>query len=140
MKALYLFIFYCFVQEIFAQNIPVKIIKEKSKVTGKENEWKIAGKDAVVVRDSGTRYTQIYIRSTQEILYGNTCAEQASKKMRVEFIIIPKDIGFGMKLRNIFGTNLQGHLKAFFRNGFFWRKRLKKKIQRCREMTGDYIR
>jgi len=140
MKVFWILLFSCWAGALSAQHSPVKIITEKSNVTGKENEWKIVGKDAVVVRDSGTRYTQIYIRSTQDILYGNTCAEQAAKKMRVEFIIIPKNIGFGMKISNILGTNLVGHLKAFFRNGFFWRKRLKKKIQRCREMTGDYIR
>lgn len=121
----------------FAQ---VKIVKEKSNVTGQENEWKIVGKDAIVVRDSGSHYIQIHIRETKNILYGNRCAEVAAQKMGVEFIIIPKDIGFGMKLKHFFGTNLNGYIRAFFKNGFLWRKRLKKKIQQCRETTGDYIR
>jgi hypothetical protein len=118
----------------------VKIVKEKSKVTGLENEWKIVGKDAILVRDSGSRYIQIHIKETEEILYGNRCAEIAAQKMGIEFIIIPKDIGYGMKNSNIAGVNFNAHLRAFFKNGFFWRKRLKKKIKKCREMTGDYIR
>lgn len=118
----------------------VKIIREKSMVTGQENEWKITGRDAIVKRDSGSRYTQIHIRETKDVLYGNRCAEMEAQKMHIEFIIIPKDIGFGMKLRNLFGVNLNAHVKAFFRNGFFWQKRLKKRIKKCRDATGDYIR
>ena len=117
-----------------------KVIKEKSMVTGQENEWKITGRDAIVKRDSGSRYIQIHIRETKEVLYGNRCAEMEAQKMRVEFIIVPKDIGFGMKLRNFFGVNLNAHAKAFFKNGFFWQKKLKKRIKRCRDATGDYIR
>jgi len=137
MKLLQLILFFLLFYQVSAQT---KIIKEKSKVTGQENEWKITGKDAVMVRDSGSHYIQIHIRETQDVLYGNRCAEIAAQKMGIEFIIIPKDIGFGMKLKYIFGTNLNAHIKAFFKNGFLWRKRLKKKIKDCREMTGDYIR
>lgn len=137
MKFIQLILFLLISHHAFAQ---VKVIKEKSNVTGQENEWKIVGKDAIVVRDSGSHYIQIHIRETKDALYGNRCAEVAAQKMGIEFIIIPKDIGFGMKLKHFFGTNLNSYIRAFFKNGFFWRKRLKKKIQQCREMTGDYIR
>lgn len=139
-KLIFLF-FFIFYQIAFSQkNLAPRVIKEKSMVTGKENEWKITGRDAIVKRDSGSHYTQVHIRETKTFLYGNRCAEMEAQKMRVEFIIIPKDIGFGMKLRNFFGVNLNAHAKAFFRNGFFWQKRLKKRIKKCRDATGDYIR
>lgn len=127
---------------VFAQKNAngTKIVKEKSMVTGQDTEWKITGRDAIVKRDSGSRYIQVHIRQTKEVLYGNRCAEMEAQKMGIEFIIIPKDIGFGMKLYNIFAVNLNAHLRAFFKNGFFWQKRLKKRIKRCREATADYIR
>lgn len=141
LKNLIIIFFYIFSYAIFAQSkTGTRIIKEKSMVTGQENEWKITGRDAIVKRDSGSRYIQVHIRETKDVLYGNRCAEMEAQKMRVEFIIIPKDIGFGMKLRNFFGVNLNAHAKAFFRNGFFWQKKLKKRIKKCRDATGDYIR
>ncbi|GAB4486286.1 MAG: hypothetical protein OHK0045_05270 [Raineya sp.] len=139
MSKIYFFIFFYSVVAS-AQWKQEKIIKEKSMVTGQENEWRIRGRDAIVKRDSGSRYIQIHIRETKDVLYGNRCAEMEAQKMRIEFIIIPKDIGFGMKLRNFFGVNLNAHAKAFFRNGFFWQKRLRKRIKKCRDATGDYIR
>lgn len=140
-KICFVFIFTIFSTLSLAQkNGGTRVIKEKSMITGQENEWKITGRDAIVKRDSGSRYIQVHIRETKEYLYGNRCAEMEAQKMRIEFIIIPKDIGFGMKLRNFFGVNLNAHAKAFFRNGFFWQKRLKKRIRKCRDATGDYIR
>lgn len=137
-------LFFLAIFSVFAQKrnaaTGTKIVKEKSMVTGQETEWKITGRDAIVKRDSGSRYIQVHIRQTKEVLYGNRCAEMEAQKMGIEFIIIPKDIGFGMKLYNIFAVNLNAHLRAFFKNGFFWQKRLKKRIKRCREATADYIR
>lgn len=138
------FIFLMFSVSLLAQkkknDLGTKIIKEKSQITGQENEWKITGRDAVVMRDSGSRYIQIHITESKEALYGNRCAEMEAQKMGIEFIIIPKDIGYGMTKKNIFFTNLNAHFRAFWKNGFFWKKRLKKRIRRCRDATGDYIR
>lgn len=120
--------------------LSTKIVKEKSSVTGRENEWKITGRDAVVMRDSGSRYIQIHVTQTRDVLYGNRCAEMEAQKMGIEFIIIPKDIGYGMSKKNIFFTNLHAEWRAFWKNGFFWKKRLKKRIRRCRESTVDDTR
>ncbi|MGD1841759.1 MAG: hypothetical protein ACFB0B_12810 [Thermonemataceae bacterium] len=117
----------------------VQIVEEKSLVTGKDVKWRIEGEDKVVVRDSSTHYVQIYIRDTEEVLYGNRCAEEIAKQKRIEFIIIPKDIGYGMSKTNFFFSNLGNSIKAFFRNGPFWKSRIKKKIRRCRKDTGDYV-
>ncbi|PKQ66564.1 hypothetical protein [Raineya orbicola] len=144
MKYFGLIVLYLLSLPSFAQKenkaLGTKIIKEKSKITGQENEWKITGRDAVVMRDSGSRYIQIHITESKEVLYGNRCAEIEAQKMGIEFIIIPKDIGYGMSRKNIFFTNLHAHFRAFWKNGFFWKKRLKKRIRHCRDATGDYIR
>ncbi|MEM9983124.1 MAG: hypothetical protein AAF734_11555, partial [Bacteroidota bacterium] len=49
----------------------VQIVEETSLITGKDVKWRIEGEDKVVVRDSSTHYVQIYIRDTEEVLYGN---------------------------------------------------------------------
>jgi hypothetical protein len=144
MKIIFLCCIFCFFSDlkVFAQKKSgqVQVIKEKSMVTGKDNEWKIVGRDAVIVRDSSTHYIQYHITETGSILYGNRCAEEASSKMGVEFILIPKDIGSGMRQRNMYFTNLRASIKATLKNGFFWKKRLEKRIKKCRDGTSDFNR
>ena len=131
--------------EIFAQKNQSKTpttttIVEKSAITGQENTWVITGRDAVIVRDSSSNYIQIYVKNSGSILYGNHCAELIAKKKHIEFVVIPANIGYGMSRTDIFFNNLEGHCRAFFRNGFFWRKRLRKQIMACKTGTDDFVR
>lgn len=131
--------------EIFAQKKQSKtpvtnVIVEKSEITGQENTWVITGRDAIIVRDSSSNYIQIYVKNSGSVLYGNRCAELIAKKQHIEFIIIPSDIGYGMSKREIFFSNLEGHFRAFFRNGFFWRKKINRKIRACKTGTDDFVR
>jgi hypothetical protein len=120
--------------------LPTKTIKEKSLVTGQEVEWKITGDDRVVARDSSLNYLQIYVRSSEQVLYGNKCAEDEAKRMGIEFVLLSKDIGYGMSESNRRWSNFKTGCRVFFKNGFFWKKRLKKRIRLCREATGDHSR
>ncbi len=131
--------------EIFAQKNQPKTpstttIIEKSAITGQENTWVITGRDAVIVRDSSTNYIQIYVKNSGSVLYGNRCAELIAKKKHIEFIVIPADIGYGMSKSEIFFSNLEGHFRAFFRNGFFWRKKINRQIKACKTGTDDFVR
>lgn len=137
-----------FSTDIFAQKNQPKTpatpatttIIEKSAITGQENTWVITGRDAVIVRDSSTNYIQIYVKNSGSVLYGNRCAELIAKKKHIEFVVIPADIGYGMSKREIFFSNLEGHWRAFWRNGFFWRKKLNKQIKACKTGTDDFVR
>lgn len=106
-------------------------------VTGQEVEWKIVGDDRVVVGDSATRYIQIYIRRPGSVLYGNRCAEEQAARMRIEYVLVTKDIGYGITPWAMFWHNRWAHVRAFFHNGFFWQHRLKRRIAACQDQTAD---
>lgn len=118
---------------------PAKVVKERSMVTGQEVEWKMTGDDRVVVGDSSSHYIQIYIRDAGSVLYGNRCAEEQAAAMGLEYVLISKDIGYGMSGWERFWQNTAAHLRAFFKNGFFWQKRLRRRIHDCQLKTGDRI-
>ena len=120
--------------------LPTKIVKEKSLVTGQEMEWKITGDDRVVARDSSQNYMQLYVRASEQVLYGNKCAEDEAKRMGIEFVLLSKDIGYGMSESSRQWSNFKTGFRAFFKNGFFWKRKLKKRIRLCKEATGDHSR
>lgn len=133
-------LFFSLSTQVLAQEQqPAKVVKEKSMVTGKEVEWKMTGDDRVVVGDSSTHYIQIYIQNPGSVLYGNRCAEEQAAAMGLEYILIGKDIGYGMSRWEQFWQNAGAHLRAFFKNGFFWQKRLRRRIHECQFKTGDRI-
>ena len=75
----------------------------------------------------------------QGTLYGNPCFKQASRKFGFEYLVAPEGIapnrnGFSRAMHN-FGVNII----LFFRNGPFWKTRLKKELKHCKYGYGDYV-
>ncbi len=103
-------------------------------------EWKITGDDRVVARDSSQNYMQLYVRASEQVLYGNKCAEDEAKRMGIEFVLLSKDIGYGMSESSRQWSNFKTGFRAFFKNGFFWKRKLKKRIRLCKEATSDHSR
>lgn len=80
----------------------------------------------------------IYIKDTQNILYGNPCMDKVTQRFGYEYVVMPKNAskfhsGFQRSAHNFFVKTA-----LFFRNPF-WKIISNKKAKECRQKTGDYV-
>ena len=85
------------------------------------------------------KYNYIYVNSLNGILYGNPCALQETRKFGFEYIIeslygVQSKTPIGKKINNFWIKS-----KLVLIRTPFWKKRLRKKINRCRSSSGDFI-
>lgn len=83
------------------------------------------------------RLLSIYIKDTQNVLYGNPCMDKVTNRFGFEYVVMPKNAskyhsGFGRVTHNFFVKTA-----LFFRNPF-WKLISNKKAKDCRQKTGDY--
>lgn len=83
------------------------------------------------------RLLSIYIKDTQNVLYGNPCMDKVSERFGYEYVVMPKNAskfhsGFRRSMHNFFVKTA-----LFFRNPF-WKIISNKKAKECRQKTGDY--
>lgn len=125
----------------FTQSVgqEIKTIREKSMVTGEEIQITFTGEDVVPVKDSLGRYIKIYTRDDHGTMYGNKCAEDVIKSMGFLYVIVPKTQIEGMSNARFFWNNMGSNFRLFFRNGPFWKKRLHKRLERCKDVTSDHM-
>lgn len=86
-----------------------------------------------------THLIQWIKNDTKGLLLGNKCMEEVTRSMRFEYVVQPKGqpgnrSEFGRLTHNFFAK-----LGITFRNGPFWKFKLKKKRKECRRKTGDYM-
>lgn len=84
------------------------------------------------------RLLSIYIKDTQNVLYGNPCMDKVTGRFGYEYVVMPKNAskfhsGFQRYLHNFFVKTA-----LFFRNPF-WKIISNKKAKECRQKTGDYM-
>ena len=80
----------------------------------------------------------IYKTQFKGTLSGNKCAEDLTRKMGFRYEHLLKE-GPGSKTgTGIFLHNLGTKTILFFKNGPFWQCRFKKRLNECREKTGDF--
>jgi hypothetical protein len=83
----------------------------------------------------------VYIvkNDTKNLLLGNKCADDATLQMGFQYVAMPKGRPGNKNNfhRNV--NNFQSKTVILFKNGPFWKPKLKKKIKRCKVLTGDYI-
>ena len=77
--------------------------------------------------------------SSKGLLIGNPCMEEVTNKMGFVYLIQPKgqepnQNGLQRNIHNFFAK-----IKITFRNGPFWKFKLKKKRRECGTETGDFV-
>jgi hypothetical protein len=77
--------------------------------------------------------------NTSGTLYGNECFREVSHQYGFEYLAVPEKVppnsnAFKRNLHN-FGVNFL----LFFRNGPFWKSRMKKKFENCKYGYGDFV-
>ena len=76
---------------------------------------------------------------SKETLSGNKCFEEVTQKFGFEYLIVPENLPPNRSGFSRFMHNMGVHTVLFFRNGPFWKIRLKKKYKQCRYQYGDFV-
>ncbi len=84
-------------------------------------------------------YAFIYVPNADKILYGNSCMLGETRKMGFEYIVEPRNIVGSKRWSGKFLNNLQVKIKLVIIRSPFWKLILKKKIKKCRRMSGDLV-
>lgn len=81
----------------------------------------------------------IIVRKPEKVLYGNPCMEEITHKMGFQYLLIPRTTAEGYSNQGRFWHNLKAHFKLVKKNGFFYKRKLKRAIKFCRQMSGDFV-
>ncbi len=81
----------------------------------------------------------LVLKSTKGTLYGNKCIEEVTYSMGFKFLVQPYgNIGYRSEVGRVL-HNFFTRILLTFRNGPFWYFRLKRKIEECKEFSGDFV-
>lgn len=134
-KYLFLCCFYLFSFLIQAQTIT---LKEKSMLTKRESYISISGgskKDfATLIR---TPLTTIYRRDVNGLGLHNPCVYDVMIEYGMKYDVVPE--GQRISERKFAKHNRRAKWKLFWRNGFFWKSRMHKKMKKCRIASGEQL-
>lgn len=81
----------------------------------------------------------IYKDSSEDILYGNPCAVEATRKMGFEYVLQPPGLPGSASRKETELNNFLVNLKLIFTRSPFWKLILNKRIKECRLKTGDIV-
>jgi hypothetical protein len=84
----------------------------------------------------------IIVKKPDLVLYGNPCMEEITHGMGFQYLLIPETEAYssadGYNNEGMFWHNFKAHLNLIKKNGLFYRKKLKRAIKFCRQMSGDF--
>ncbi|MEM7552377.1 MAG: hypothetical protein AAF363_22015 [Bacteroidota bacterium] len=130
MRHLFFICIFFFICEIlFSQT---KYEERETFKTEKELEWDRGRKKA-----TETVYNYIYKKKPKNLLLGNKCLEDATKKMGFLYALANKGDGYNTETGRFF-HNFGVKSKLFFTRGPLWKFKVKKERKRCRQLTGDF--
>ena len=78
-------------------------------------------------------------KDTKGLLLGNRCLQDVTRDMGFEYVVQPKREKLSMNGFERLIHNFGAKLKITFKNGPFWKFRLKKKRKECKQQTGDFV-
>lgn len=81
----------------------------------------------------------VIIRKPEKVLYGNPCMEEITDEMGFEYLLIPRTSAEGYTDEEPFWHNLKAHFKLIKKNGLFYKRKLRRAIKFCRQMSGDFV-
>ncbi len=132
--------------KIFAQKKPdekrVMVIKERSLVTDGSIEMSVIGTKKDLKTVEKNTYTQLYVRSADKLFLGNGCSEEFQQLYGMEYVVVPPRVKKNKRVSGVspakyFWHNLGANFKLFWRNGFFWKSKMLRKIRACSVKIGD---
>lgn len=132
----------CLICALYAQShealAQVRKLKEKSMITGKNMTITIEGNyKEITSTPMRTQPIFLYRRNADGLSLGNVCAEQTMEMYGFRYEIVPER--HNISRTRYFFHNAWADIKLFFNNGPFWKARAQKIINKCRQMSGDYV-
>jgi|GEM_PF-2276092 len=116
----------------------VRKLKENSMITGKSMTISITGNYKEIINTPIRKQPVfLYKRDSKGLSLGNVCAEQAMEMYGFRYEIVPER--HNISRRKYFFHNFGANIKLWFNNGPFWKARVQKIINKCRQMSGDYV-
>ena len=82
-------------------------------------------------------YRQIITNHTKNILYGNACALEATRKMGFEYVVQSYGAPGSVTGFRLFWNNFKVKTRLFFLRSPFWKVILNSKFKKCRIKSGD---
>ena len=80
----------------------------------------------------------LYSKDPAETLMGNECVESYTRELGFEYVYPFSSPGIPRNDLYIFANNRWNGLRLMFKNGLFWKRKVKKRIKACRLSSGDY--
>lgn len=78
-------------------------------------------------------------KDTQKTMYGNRCVVEITRAKGFEYMVTLKgQPGYESEVQRAF-HNFGVNVALMVRNGPFWKTSLRKKIEACRQKSGDYV-
>ncbi len=119
------------------------IAQKKTREVGEEiPTWAVKKKKrnaAIKARPKELPVRYIIITKTEGVLYGNPCALQETQKMGFQYLLLRKGQPGYENMWEKLDNNLDVKVGLVFRKSPFWKLILKKRIERCRRDTGDFV-
>ncbi|MEQ9303310.1 MAG: hypothetical protein RJQ14_05285 [Marinoscillum sp.] len=81
----------------------------------------------------------LYTENSKNILYGNPCALEATRKMGFEYVVQPLGIPGSPGEKDFELNNFLVKMKLVFTRSPFWKVILNKRIRECAEKSGDIV-
>lgn len=132
-----IFYFWLLTNGIQAQNI---VLKEKSTTTDNVINIGISGGNrkeliTLIRTPVRTRLTTIYRRDGNGLGLHNPCVYDIMIAYGMKYDVVP--LGQKVSERKFTKHNRRAKWKLFWRNGFFWKSRMHKKMKKCRIESGE---
>ena len=91
-------------------------------------------------KDHKTKRLTHWIKNDSKgLLIGNACMDQVTHSMGFEYVVQIKGQPGNRHEFGRFMNNLGAKTAILFKNGPFWKFKLKRKRKECRRLTGDHI-
>jgi hypothetical protein len=98
-----------------------------------------SGKSVKEGKQSSRKIRYIISNNTGRTLYGNKCVEEFTSKMGFRYLAIPPGQPGNRSKFGRFIHNFGVKTVLLFRNGPFWKHKVKKRIRECRQKMGDFV-
>lgn len=85
------------------------------------------------------RYRQLIVNKTKNVLYGNPCALEATRKMGFEYVVQSPAAPGSITGWPLFWNNFKVKTRLFFLRSPLWKPILKGKFKKCRVKSGDKV-
>lgn len=84
-------------------------------------------------------FKHVYKKNTTKIMYGNSCATMATRKMGFEYVVRSNERISSKTNIGVFFNNLWVHSYLVVTRSPFWKVILNKRFKECKKVSGDLV-